>query len=168
MLGTKTNLCSLQLMQRPLKLRLVPSEEYPTKRLTSEPASDDICKTVENMSEMAQFVYELYMTKMEHLKKTLPTEEEMQAMRRQLPTDDGDEYDNEVPTNATEENEEPPQKRAAKETTKNASEAFKPTPILNEINVDEPEMEQEQEAPDQEVNTPTTDQETSETKPESS
>ncbi|EDV92549.1 RNA helicase aquarius [Drosophila grimshawi] len=132
------------LMQRPLNLRLVPSDAYPTERLTSNPASDSISKTVENMTEMTQFVYELYMSKMEQLKDTLPTEEELHALRSQLPTeDDDDENDNVV---ATESTDEPPQKRAAKETkSKKTPEAFKPTLILNEINVDEPEMEQQPE-----------------------
>ncbi|XP_002000180.3 RNA helicase aquarius [Drosophila mojavensis] len=155
------------LMQRPLKLRLVPAEEYPTKRLTSETPSDDVCKTIENMSEMAQFVYELYMTKMEELKKTLPTEEEMQAMRSQLPKDDADDSDNDASAIATEANEQPPQKKVAKDNTKKTQEAFKPTPIVNEINVDEPEMEQ-QETQGQEADATTTEQETVESKQETS
>lgn len=168
MLDTKTNLCLFQLTQRPLKLRLVPAEEYPTKRLTNETPSDDVCKTIENMSDMAQFVYELYMTKMEELKSTLPTEEEMQAMRRQLPKDDADDFDNEASTIATEPNEEPPQKKIAKDNTKKTQEAFKPTPIVNEINVDEPEMEEQQETQGQEADAPTTEQETDESKQEAS
>ncbi|EDW66854.2 RNA helicase aquarius [Drosophila virilis] len=141
------------LMQRPLKLRLLPSDAYPTERLTSEPVADNISKTVENMSEMAQFVYELYMTKIDQLKDKLPTEEELQAMRRQLPNEDTDEFAEEAAANATELDDEPPQKKAAKEKTKKTPEAFKPTPILNEINVDEQEMErqQEQQAPDAET-----------------
>lgn len=94
------------------------------------------------MSEMAQFVYERYMAKMEELKGTLPTEEELLAMRNQLPLEDEE--------NA---NEEPPEKRAAKEESvskKKAPETFKPTPIVNEINMDEAETnqrEQNQEDP---------------------
>lgn len=105
------------------------------------------------MSEMAQFVYELYMTKIDQLKDKLPTEEELRVMRRELPNEDTDEFAEEAAANATELNDEPPQKKAAKEKTKKTPEAFKPTPILNEINVDEQEMErqQDQQAPDAET-----------------
>ncbi|XP_060647054.1 RNA helicase aquarius [Drosophila nasuta] len=132
------------LTQRPLKLRVVSSDDYPTERFTTDPVSND-SRTIENMSEMAEFVYQLYTKKMEQMKDTLPTEEELRAMRRQLPTDDNDE-NKEEPVAATELDDEPPQKRAAKETKKKTAAVFKPTPILNEINVDETEIEQ-QEAP---------------------
>ncbi|XP_052836457.1 RNA helicase aquarius [Drosophila gunungcola] len=134
------------LTQRSLKLSLVPEDSYPTDRLANADLASEAIKTVENMSEMAQFVYERYMAKMEELKGTLPTEEELQAMRNQLPQEDEDNV-------AEEATEEPPEKRVAKEvpvTKKKSSEAFKPTPILNEINVDEAEMDQS-EPVDQEV-----------------
>jgi len=151
-------------MQRPLKLRLVSSDEYPTDRLTSDPVTDDGSKSVEHMSEMAEFVYQLYMNKMEQLKDKLPTEEELRALRRQLPTEDDDENDEEdaVDTNEAEINEEPPQKRVANEKAKNTTEAFKPTPILNEINVDEAEVEQQKQEPEtvKETSTPQAAEET--------
>ncbi|EDV30219.2 uncharacterized protein Dana_GF23169 [Drosophila ananassae] len=130
------------LTQRPLKLCLVPGDSFPTDRLTTDLVGNEAIKTIENMSEMAQFVYERYMAKMEELKGTLPTEEELLAMRNQLPLEDEE--------NA---NEEPPEKRAAKEESvskKKAPETFKPTPIVNEINMDEAETnqrEQNQEDP---------------------
>jgi len=87
-----------------LKLSLVPDDKYPTDRLANADVARDAIKVVENMSEMAQFVYERYMAKMEELKGTLPTEEELQAMRNQLPQEDEDN----VPEEAS---EEPPEKR---------------------------------------------------------
>eukprot|EP00099_Drosophila_melanogaster_P028280 NP_731647.3 uncharacterized protein Dmel_CG31368, isoform C [Drosophila melanogaster] len=133
---------------RPLKLSLVPEDKFPTDRLASAAVASQDIKTVENMSEMAQFVYERYMAKMEELKGTLPSEEELEAMRNQLLQED----EESVP----EASEEPPEKRAAKEeplSKKKTTEAFKPTPILNEINVDDTEMGQreqiEEEATDQ-------------------
>ncbi|KQS39226.1 RNA helicase aquarius isoform X2 [Drosophila erecta] len=129
------------LTQRPLKLSLVPEDKYPTDRLASADVASQDMRTVENMSEMAQFVYERYMAKMEELKDTLPSEEELQAMRNQLPQED----EEDVPEEAS---EEPPEKRAAKEeplSKKKTTEAFKPTPILNEINVDDTEMTQREE-----------------------
>lgn len=131
-----------------MKLSLVPEDKFPTDRLASAAVASQDIKTVENMSEMAQFVYERYMAKMEELKGTLPSEEELEAMRNQLLQED----EESVP----EASEEPPEKRAAKEeplSKKKTTEAFKPTPILNEINVDDTEMGQreqiEEEATDQ-------------------
>ncbi|XP_017062116.1 RNA helicase aquarius isoform X1 [Drosophila ficusphila] len=126
------------LTQRPLKLSLVPEDSYPTDRFASASVDNKDIKTIENMSEMAQFVYERYMAKMEELKGTLPSEEELQAMRNQLPQEDDDVVPEET-------SEEPPEKRQAKEapvSKQKTTEAFKPTPILNEINVDESEMDQ--------------------------
>jgi len=141
----------LQLTQRPLKLSLVPDDKYPTDRLANADVARDAIKVVENMSEMAQFVYERYMAKMEELKGTLPTEEELQAMRNQLPQEDEDN----VPEEAS---EEPPEKRVAKEaplSKKKTAEAFKPTPILNEISVDEVEMDQREEVEKETTEEPT-------------
>lgn len=94
------------------------------------------------MSEMAQFVYERYMAKMEELKGTLPTEEELLAMRNQLPQEDDEDENGDAEEVAS---EEPPEKRLAKEqpvSKKKTGEAFKPTPILNEISVEDEEMGQ--------------------------
>ncbi|XP_017104861.2 RNA helicase aquarius [Drosophila bipectinata] len=124
------------LTQRPLKLNLVPGDSFPTDRLTNDPVGNEAIRTIENMTEMTQFVYERYMAKMEELKGTLPTEEELLAMRNQLPQEDEENV-----------NEEPPEKRPAKEepvSKKKAPEAFKPTPIVNEINMEEPEANQQE------------------------
>lgn len=98
------------------------------------------------MSEMAEFVYNLYMGKMEEMKGTLPTEEELRVMHKQLPNEDDDDDVEQVDASPNEANEEPPQKRAAKESTSKTPEGFKPTPIVNEIHVEEDaEMEQQTE-----------------------
>lgn len=132
-------------MQRPQNLRILPQEVYPTERLTSNKVDDKDIKSVENMSEMAEFVYNLYMGKMEEMKGTLPTEEELRVMHKQLPNEDDDDDVEQVDA-LPETNEEPPQKRAAKESTSKTPEGFKPTPIVNEIYVEEDaEMEQQTE-----------------------
>lgn len=133
-------------MQRPQKLCILPQEVYPTERLTSDKVDDKDIKLVENMSEMAEFVYNLYMSKMEEMKGTLPTEEELRAMHKQLPNEDDEDNVGEVDASPNEANEEPPQKRVAKESSTKTAEGFKPTPIVNEIYVEEDtEMEQKEE-----------------------
>lgn len=123
-------------MQRPQNLCILPEDVYPTERLTSDEVGDKSIKTVANMSEMAEFVYNLYMSKMEQMKGTLPTEEELRAMHKQLPNEDDDDDVETVEATPSDANEEPPQKRAAKDSSK-TSEGFKPTPIVNEIFVEE-------------------------------
>ncbi|XP_017142398.1 RNA helicase aquarius isoform X2 [Drosophila miranda] len=157
------------LTQRSLKLVLVPGDSYPTERLSTDTVPTKSLKSVENMSEMAQYVYEQYMAKMEDLKDTLPSEEELRAMRNKLPHEDDD--DDEGAAVPEEVAEEPAQKRAAKEAPagKKAPEVFKPTPILNEIAMDEPEPEKSQDQPQQEVQEEALDkarQESSEKMPE--
>ncbi|XP_068154330.1 RNA helicase aquarius [Drosophila tropicalis] len=131
------------LTQRPLQLSLVPSDSYPTERLAGEAVPEESCRSIENMSDMAQFVYELYMAKMSELKGKIPSEEELRAMR---PQDDDEEDPEVVPPVETNTSDEPPQKRLAKDKKKGGdnSATFKPTPIQNEINVDEAEIEQKE------------------------
>ncbi|XP_030376024.1 RNA helicase aquarius [Scaptodrosophila lebanonensis] len=130
------------LMQRPLDLNLVPEDSYPTQRLTVDKVDCKACKVVENMSEMAQFVYDLYVKKMETLKDQLPSEEELRDMYNQLPQeDDNNTGATEIPT----ETEEPPEKKVAKDKSKNkAGNPFKVTPILNEISGEEEDVQQEE------------------------
>lgn len=146
-------------MQRPQNLRILPEDVYPTERLTKDEVDEKNIKSVANMSEMAEFVYNLYMSKMEQMKGTLPTEEELRAMHKELPNEDDDddvETGEVAPTDAS---EEPPQKRAAKDSTSKKSEGFKPTPIVNEIFVDEDaemaqKSEETTEKPEKEEETP--------------
>ncbi|XP_069126359.1 LOW QUALITY PROTEIN: RNA helicase aquarius-like [Argopecten irradians] len=48
-----------KLMSRPQKLQIVPQEMYPTKRKINEPADGNVM-VMEDMSHMAQFVFDLY------------------------------------------------------------------------------------------------------------
>lgn len=146
-------------MQRPQNLRILPEDVYPTERLTSDEVDEKNIKSVANMSEMAEFVYNLYMSKMEQMKGTLPTEEELRAMHKQLPNEDDDDDVETVEVASGDASEEPPQKRPAKESTSKTSEGFKPTPIVNEIFVDEDaemaqKTEEKTEKPETEEETP--------------
>ncbi|XP_017468597.1 PREDICTED: intron-binding protein aquarius [Rhagoletis zephyria] len=140
------------LTQRPQRLQLLPDETYPTERLTNEEVDRQRIYEVNNMTQMAEHVYEVYMKRMEELKDKLPAEGDLQ-MYANLPQESAEEVEDtqtiEEVTNETPESDEPPKKRAAKETskaTKAAAAAFKPTPIVNEIGEDEPEGQDDAEA----------------------
>lgn len=146
-------------MQRPQNLRILPEDVYPTERLTNDEVDENNIKSVTNMSEMAEFVYNLYMSKMEQMKGTLPTEEELRAMHKQLPNEDDDDDVETVEVVPDDAGEEPPQKRVAKDSKSKTSEGFKPTPIVNEIFVDEDaempqKTEETTEKPETEEETP--------------
>lgn len=76
------------LTQRPLELHIYPNETYPTERLI-EQKTEFKPKVVDNMSEMAHFVYEMYMRKVEVMKAEFeqlkdmyvppPTEQDQQS-----------------------------------------------------------------------------------------
>ncbi|XP_043684922.1 RNA helicase aquarius isoform X2 [Vespula pensylvanica] len=58
-----------QLMQRPLKLQLLPRETYPTDRLNDAiPSSSSM--EIEDMPHMAKFVYDYYMEKVSGIKES--------------------------------------------------------------------------------------------------
>ncbi|XP_054010956.1 RNA helicase aquarius [Hylaeus anthracinus] len=58
-----------QLMQRPLKLQLLPQERYPTDRLNDAIPSDPPME-IEDMPHMAKFVYDYYMEKVSGMKES--------------------------------------------------------------------------------------------------
>lgn len=60
------------LMARPQQLHLVPDEVYGgCERTTEVPADERRVRVVQNMSEMADFVYKMYMTKVESMKEQM-------------------------------------------------------------------------------------------------
>lgn len=58
------------LMERPSELHLLPNEMYPCERTIDDPLPDTI-KLIKNMTEMADFVFKLYMSKVESLKEAM-------------------------------------------------------------------------------------------------
>jgi len=56
-----------QLMQRPLKLQLLPQELYPTER-PNDAVSSTVPMEIEDMPHMAKFVYDYYMEKVSGMK----------------------------------------------------------------------------------------------------
>lgn len=57
-----------QLMQRPLKLKLLPNESYPAQRLNDEKPTTQPME-IEDMPHVAKFVYDFYMSKVSGLKE---------------------------------------------------------------------------------------------------
>lgn len=127
------------------------NETYPTTRQTNDEPSEKIT-TINNMTHMTEYVYEMYMKKLETIKDQLPTAAEIE-MYRELPKEneeEGMEVEESAETQYEVIDEAPPAKRAAKETKKAEPKVFKPTPIVNEIPDEEeipekPSQEQEEE-----------------------
>lgn len=61
------------LMSRPQELHLLPDETFPCERTTDADVSalQERVKVVHNMTEMADFVFKLYMAKVEAIKETM-------------------------------------------------------------------------------------------------
>ncbi|XP_004519648.1 intron-binding protein aquarius [Ceratitis capitata] len=141
------------LTQRPQRLQLLTEETYPIDRLTNENVDEQRICVVNNMTQMAEKVFEMYMKRMEELKDKLPAESDLQ-MYAHIPQEDEDENEAEPSAdeavgnaNQTVDSSEPPAKRVAKENKKASKEAAKfiPTPIVNEINAeDEQEPDREE------------------------
>ena len=103
------------LMQRPQQLQLVDNETYPSERIIGDKITSKIL-TIADMPEMAQFVYKLYMKKIDAIKEEM---EKMKEIYEQVPK------------------EEPPKPEEAekKKDDDNNKEPmpFMPIPIRNEI-----------------------------------
>lgn len=74
------------LLKRPLQLQLLPTECYPIERLV-DAQNDDEPKTIDNMSAMADFVYKIYLNKVNAMKEQMET---MKALYEQIPKEDDD------------------------------------------------------------------------------
>lgn len=142
----------MQLTERPQKLQLVENEIYPTNRLTNEQTTDNVI-TMNNMSQMAQYVYSMYVDKLDTIKDKLPKESDTE-MYADIPQEEDpkkiDQMEVEEPEDelASMTIYEPPAKKVtpdvpAKDKTTSATKAFKPTPIVNEIDDVEEEPEAE-------------------------
>ena len=105
-----------------------------------------ITKTMNNMTQVTEYVYEMYMKKLEALKDQLPAETDTE-MYSELPTENEPmAVDANTATVYEIIDKQPPAKKPAKEnisSKKAEPKVFKPTPIVNEIAVDE-EIEPEE------------------------
>ncbi|XP_023293066.2 RNA helicase aquarius [Lucilia cuprina] len=121
------------LTMRPQKLKLVENESYPTTRMTNDNPEEKII-TINNMTQMTEYVYEMYMKKMESIKDQLPNNVETEIYK-DLPKEDEpmEETSAEIEYEIIE--KQPAVKRVQKENTAKKAEpkVFKPTPIVNEI-----------------------------------
>lgn len=57
------------LLQRPTDLRLLPEETYRTERLSTKEPDEDAAMVINDMPQMATFVYDLYRKKVEAIAK---------------------------------------------------------------------------------------------------
>ncbi|XP_070491078.1 RNA helicase aquarius [Chironomus tepperi] len=103
------------LMNRPQKLMLVEGENYPAKRQTGDKIDGNIL-TINDMTEMAQYVYKMYMSKMEEMRGEY---EKMKEIYEQIP----------------QEQEQKNEKSTTKDDNKKTKEnvPFVPIPIQNEL-----------------------------------
>ncbi|XP_075145338.1 RNA helicase aquarius [Haematobia irritans] len=132
------------LTKRPQKLQLVENEIYPTNRKAATDPEENI-KIMENMTQMAHYVYGMYVKKLEQVKDKLPKESADIEIYANIPTEQDNEEKQDDATQE-EQNElasmevyEPPAKKPAKEpqSKEKTAEVFKPTLIINEIEVEE-------------------------------
>lgn len=72
------------LMQRPQQLQLIDNETYPSERMNSDKIIAKVM-SVADMTEMAQFVYKKYMTKVDAMKEEM---EKMREIYDQMPKPD--------------------------------------------------------------------------------
>lgn len=111
------------LLKRPTKLHLLPDEIFPSERKLTDKIENE-SKVVENMTEMADFVYKLYLKRINDMK------ENMDALKKL--------YDEQLPKEETDE-----QNENDKDTDEPMeTESFVETAIQNEVD-DVSEMERE-------------------------
>ncbi|XP_037896069.1 RNA helicase aquarius [Glossina fuscipes] len=133
------------LTKRPQKLHLIESERYPTERLTDDNPADPV-KIVDNMTQMAEYVFELYTTQMETIKDQLPMTIELQGEENvNLPIEVTSKTMTENFDMGTETNRERPRKntdngKKIEEPSKTSAKPFKRSTIINEISIDDEEM----------------------------
>lgn len=113
------------LLKRPLELQLLQTESFPTERL-AEDEPEEQCSTIDNMSAMADFVYKIYMEKVNVMKEQMET---LKTLYDKMPKEiEEEEKEDDAEDESTEVNEQPSQT----ETT---------NVIQNEIDIDVSELE---------------------------
>lgn len=113
------------LLKRPTKLQLLPEEMFPGERNLADKIEGET-KTIDDMSQMADFVYKLYLKRVNDMKENI---ESLKKLYEKLPTEDGNGNDDEN-------GEESKDKTEAMET-----DDFTPKEIQNEIDVDVSDLE---------------------------
>uniref|UniRef100_A0A1A9X2R8 RNA helicase aquarius n=1 Tax=Glossina brevipalpis TaxID=37001 RepID=A0A1A9X2R8_9MUSC len=136
------------LTKHPQKLQLLENERYHTERLTDDKPADPV-KIIENMTQMAEYVFELYTKQLEIIKDQLPPATELQGLTNDdlfaetTPMTSTENF--ETATNAL--NERPSKSTVNEKSSKMPAKPFKPTTIINEVSIDNKEM-QERESKD--------------------
>lgn len=140
------------LAKHPQSLQILPEEVFPTNRLSGDSVEESVSKKVNTMSEMAEFVYNLYMTKInalqeqmsevEKIYENLPKDTEVMEVDSQERHEDDEDHENEDEIIHKIIEPVPASKKKPKPAPTKEPEKFKQTPIINEI--DEPEPEQQQ------------------------
>lgn len=115
------------LLKRSTKLHLLPDEIFPGERKLTDKIETEP-KVVENMSEMADFVYKLYLKRVNDMKENM---ESLKKLYEELPKEETN--DENQPENGDNENADEPMDTST----------FVETPIQNEVDVDVSEMEKD-------------------------
>lgn len=138
-------------MERPQEFHLLPRETYPTDRRVEDELKETSL-AINNMSDMAQFVYKFYMERFNVIKekmdsiKTLYEKPPVEMLKNKKNDDDDDEGDNDEddaePTHyAIEPVVVVPTKPVVKETIPAPPIQFVPTLIQNEVEDIDEDME---------------------------
>uniref|UniRef100_A0A182QEI5 RNA helicase aquarius n=1 Tax=Anopheles farauti TaxID=69004 RepID=A0A182QEI5_9DIPT len=117
------------LMNRPLELQLLPGEKYPgDRRTTVDPSTADPSqKSIKDMTEMAQFVYQQYMQQVNVIREEM---EKMKTLFEKQRQEQQQEKMEEQIKQADAEAEEAERQRKVEAAAKKN---FTPTPIRNEL-----------------------------------
>lgn len=108
------------LLKRPTKLHLLPEEIFPgTRKLSDDNKNESESKIIENMSEMADFAYKLYLSRINDMKENM---ESLKKLYEPPPTEKTTEED---------ENENDQENK----TEPMETDTFVETPIQNEVDV---------------------------------
>lgn len=131
------------LLKRPQTLRIISNEMYPTERNINDHINE--YRNISNMSEMAEFVYNMYMEKLETLKEqmidaqkiyeNLPQEDDQQEENSNeaiMNNDENNDSSMQTDTETVQQNINPETISKEKEKNKNCT-SFKETPIVNEV-----------------------------------
>lgn len=115
------------LLKRPTKVHLLPEEIFPGERKINDKIEAEP-KIVENMTEMADFVYKFYLKRVNDMKENM---ESLKKLYETLPKEE--ENDEKQDENNADENAPEPME----------TDAFVATEIQNEVDVDVSEMERD-------------------------
>ncbi|XP_055525614.1 RNA helicase aquarius [Wyeomyia smithii] len=118
------------LTKRPLQLHLVAEELYPGVRKVDDSIKNNPI-VMKDMTEMAQYVYNYYMEKVNVIR------EEMEKMKELYRHQQSQQADNESESTRTEIEKDAERKRTAVEQNNEQSKEFVPALICNEVDVDE-------------------------------